>query len=425
MTHDNTPTDEPSIPDASDDSDNPAAVSAPWGNPSDFEDANDWFNQALEHTIDRLVTRGMREEEAVERAAEIVVTMTEKTAPDHAEALEANGKTFTAESATYRQGFAERLRVHWGNPLDLYEIVVDVVGQAGTLFAKRNIGNSGGSGDRDLLLDVLVQLNGQAIRVAREVHALLTAGFPLGAHALARTIHEISVRAAILAEFGTTDEHKDIAEKFVRHDRVLTYKDAVVYQRDAEALGYERLPQDTLDAMKAAHDALIDKYGKAYRTQYGWASGPPGLAGEPNFERLERVASLGHHRGLYKWASHFVHGDASSLRLNMVERGGSRAVLTNATNIMLADPGQQALHGLYRVFVSLVTSAEHFAFYDQLLCHSLSILIDKADKLFVEGERAVDDAEERFQAELAERGLRFDLVHGEVPLPDLDTWTAS
>jgi hypothetical protein len=125
---------------------------------------------------------------------------------------------------------------------------------------------------------------------------------------------------------------------------------------------------------------------------------------------------LGHHRGLYKWASHFVHADARSLTLNMVERGGATAVLTNATNTMLADPGQHALRSLYRVFGSLVTSADPFALYDQLLCRSLRILLDKTDDLFVEGEQAVDDAEERFQAELAERGLRFDIVRGEVPL---------
>lgn len=43
-------------------------------------------------------------------------------------------------------------------------------------------------------------------------------------------------------------------------------------------------------------------------------------------------------------------------------------------------------------------------------------MMDKACDLFVAGEEAVDVAEVRLQAELAEKGLRFDLVHGEVPL---------
>ena len=129
---------------------------------------------------------------------------------------------------------------------------------------------------------------------------------------------------------------------------------------------------------------------------------------------------MSHHRGYYKWASHLVHADSKSLRLSIVSRGGSSAVLTNATNAMLSDPGQHSLQSLFRVFVSMVTSAEPFSFYDQLICESLDHLLDKAGKHLVHAETAVEEAEERLQAELAEQGKLFDLVHGEMPLDEPD-----
>lgn len=81
----------------------------------------------------------------------------------------------------------------------------------------------------------------------------------------------------------------------------------------------------------------------------------------------------------------------------------------------MADPAQHALLGLYRTFVSLVTSVP-ISFYDLRICHVLEVLVDKTDHLLVGAEKAVDAAEERLQAELAERGMRFDPIEGEVSL---------
>ena len=196
--------------------------------------------------------------------------MIDGTAESHAAELETDGAEFVSEAAQYRAGFAQRLRAHWGPALDLHEIIVEIIEQAGRHFSARKVGHSG---NRDLLLDVLVQLNGQAIRVAREVHTLLSAGFPLGALSLARTIHEISVRAAVLAKFGVQDEHEDLAEKFVSHDTVDNFKDAEIYQRDAETLGYEPFSDDHMAELRQERDHLVQRFGKAYASTYGWASG--------------------------------------------------------------------------------------------------------------------------------------------------------
>lgn len=167
-------------------------------------------------------------------------------------------------------------------------------------------------------------MNGQAIRVAREVHTLLAAGFPLGALSLARTIHEISVRASVLSRFGVDEEYEDLPEKLLLHDEVINYKDALIYQLDAGRLGYESFDVAEVERMRVRHDELIARYGKSFRSAFGWASNRPGLPAEPNFEQLEEAAALDHHRGLYKWSSHLIHGDPKALRLSKIERAGAQ-----------------------------------------------------------------------------------------------------
>lgn len=145
-----------------------------------------------------------------------------------------------------------------------------------------------GEATANLLLDVRVQLNGQAVRVAREVHALLAAGSPLGAHSLARTIHEISVRAGILSKFGRMAQYVDLAERFVLHDHVINYQDAVVYQRDVHRLDYEPFGESEMVDLKGRHDELLERYGQAYGTPLGWAIDLAGLPRpkRPTFEDL-------------------------------------------------------------------------------------------------------------------------------------------
>lgn len=371
--------------------------------PSDFEDPNDWWILQFYRVVEQLVGHGMDESKATAKALEVMTETIDKHAVDYAASIETTGRDYLADSAKYRVEFIERLRVQWGDPLDLFELIVSVVEDSGMKFERRNLRDKE---TYTLLLDVLAQLNGQAIRVAREVHALLTAGFPLGAHSLARTIHEISVRADVLGAFGNTDEYADLAERFVLHDHVINYRDAVVYQRDATRLGFEPLSEEEMAEMKNAHDDLLARYGQAYGAPYGWAAGLPGLPkpNRPTFEDLEILAGLDHFRGIYRWSSHFVHGDSKALRLGQVERGGSSAILTNATNNMLADPAQHALIGLVRVFTSMATAPDLFAFYDMLLCKSLQSLLDKANHMFVDSEFAVDEAEERLQEEYRANG---------------------
>lgn len=356
--------------------------------------------------LDRLRQTDVNDDEAVDRAVELMGEVQAELAPDFAARLLADGRTWVNQTREYTSGFEERLRFQWGQALDLYMVIVGTVEWASKACIVRNRERT--EAELDALFEVLAQLNGQALRVAREVHTLLASGYGLGALALSRTVYEIAVRACVLSEYGRVEGNEDLAERFVHHDRVVNLRDAIIYQRDAGTLGYEPFEENYIARLEAEQSRLVELYGKAYEQPYGWAIGLPGVTHGRDFRMLETLAKTVHRRGLYQWSSHVVHADAKALRLGRLGRGGATTVLTGPSNTALADPADHALYALNLTFVQFVSSAlPRSAPIDQCIGRALGLLIEEAQAEFVAAEKRVDDAEDKLQAELAEKGQRM------------------
>jgi len=104
------------------------------------------------------------------------------------------------------------------------------------------------------------------------VHALLAAGLPSGAYARYRTLHELAVTTAVIAEHGRTPEHADLADRYLNHTHIEHYRQAEHYQRSSSHLGWQPFSQDTMRALKRERDHLTSRYGRAYAEPTG---GPP------------------------------------------------------------------------------------------------------------------------------------------------------
>jgi hypothetical protein len=380
----------------------------------DNGDPNERLVASLVEAAQRLQDAGMEKTEAFVTANKTLLERLGQQAPAFAESLQREGSRTVRKQRWYEGGFHRRLRRHWGGALDLLLILVGIAEEAGSYCDARNRAHVVET--NDVLFDVLHRLNGQACRLTREVHALLQAGFPFGALARTRSLHEISVRAQVLKAYGRGQEHEDLAERYVLHDHVVNYKDALEFQRHAARLGYEPLSDHAMAEMKEMHDVLVARYGSVYRSAYGWAAGLPDLPSRPSFADLERFVQIDHLRGHYAWASHEVQADSKSMRLNVLERGGSSALLTGATNFGLADAGVLAAIYLHQTLVSFLLCVDVPAHFDLLTLQAMARLVDDAEKAFGQGQARVEAAEERLQTRLARRGKRMDPIAGVVRL---------
>lgn len=350
------------------------------------------------------IESGMDHDAATTRTVDLLSEVQDNLAPGYAEDLLADVAAHVSDTRVYLTDFAERLREHWGEALDLYMAIVEVVEGVIRASIARSVDN--GTSD-DPLFDLLSQLNGQALRVAREVHVLLSHGYPMGALALSRTLYEIAVRTVVLAEYGRESEHEDLAERYLLHGRIANLKDASVYQRDAELLGYTPFDEPVIQRLQDERDALVERYGTDYKQPYGWAVGLPGITSGRRFDELEALARVSHRRGHYQLTSHLIHADAKALGLNSVTRGGASAVLTNATNAALSDPASHALYALNLTFVNFLKVSQPVSLADSFTAQAIEVLVERAEAAFEAAEMRVVDAEERLQTQLAAEGKRM------------------
>jgi hypothetical protein len=160
---------------------------------------------------------------------------------------------------------------------------------------------------------VVSTLGVRAQATCHEISALLRAGFPNGARARWRTLHEVAVVSSVLM-FG----NRYTASRFKNHRWIMLARDI------------ERETQNTLWPTRPSPEVmrrrLIRRYGAAYDGRYGWASQETSRAihvTKPQWHHLESVAKLADgHRPRVKSAHHSVHVDSLG-GLDLVDSSGA------------------------------------------------------------------------------------------------------
>lgn len=221
------------------------------------------------------------------------------------------------------KSFERRLQNDWKKPFDLFEAFLVLAYEAGEEF---NAEFRKDEAEREnYVLEVLTRLHARACQISSEILVLLKSGFADGAHARWRSLHEIAVVCAFIQKHGN-----EIAERYLLHDNIESFKAANLYQKYYEALGDIPIPQEEYDAIKLVYEQLISRFGNSYKNDYGWASSV--LNNEkPNFSDIEKDSGLDYYRLYYKLASHNVHANPKGLMFKL-------GLLPETQNLLLAGP---------------------------------------------------------------------------------------
>jgi hypothetical protein len=140
--------------------------------------------------------------------------------------------------------------------------------------------------------------------------------------------------------------------------------------------------------LKKEHDRLLNRYGRAYREDYGWAAG---LIQPPlNFARLEAKADMNYLRYLYVTGSHLIHATAHGISLTIPGLGaGEPLTLTGPSETNLAQPAEASLNALIAVTGGLV---EHGPLPDDPNLHLTFLALHE---LRIRTTRLLNQAEDR------------------------------
>lgn len=359
------------------------------GDEPDFDTS---MYETLLHSMETLQAAGMSSTESGDRMGDALAAALEASAPNVAQNWIDTAPKMLAERRRLNGLYESRIRKFWGTALDRFYSVTVVAEEAGSSFDQRRADELGRD---DHHFEALTGIHALACRTAFEVHHLLSGGFPKGALARCRTLHELAVTAIVIADYGRPDgENPDLAGRYLRHAAVLNWKDARTYQLNALLSGDKPFSDDVYTVIKDKSDALIRRYGSNFRESYGWAAGLF-KHGKPKFHELEELASISHRRSEYKWASHEVHADSIGAANNIFEVQGGRFRATGRMDVGLFEPGHMALISLQQCLVSVLFSPEDIAPSDMLCCMAVQRLVEKAGDEFLLGHEAVTASYQR------------------------------
>ena len=191
----------------------------------------------------------------------------------------------------------------WKPGFDLFQVFRHFSVEAGSLFQAEFCRHD--HYEHDPLLGVLMRQHANACRIAGEVEALLRAGYPDGALARWRTLHEIAVAAILIRKFGIS-----AAEDFIHFGLLEAVRGMGAYQETADAMGRIPFSNAEVEAAGKIRDKIIAG-NEHLKNPSGWTDRHVHAT---RFWKLQEAAGLERWKNDYKWASQNVHTNYREMR---------------------------------------------------------------------------------------------------------------
>jgi hypothetical protein len=288
------------------------------------------------------------------------------------------------------QGFRRRLQSRWGVPIQQLRMLLTIAQEFGD--AVNNDLRCGDMGDGAHLIDVLTRLHARACQITSEVECLLAGGFSDGAMARWRSLHEVAVVAQFISKHGA-----ECAERYTYHQFVGSKKAANNYQRCQERLGYESMTQEELEVIGKSYRFVLDRYGAAFREQYGWARPYLSISerNQVKFSHIEEAVGVDHLRAHYQMASHNVHANPKGVFFKMGLIAESEVLLAGASNAGLTEPGHATALSLIQA--SSVLMKLNLNLDSVVMVKVMMMLADEIGKNLLTASEQLDRDDARFR----------------------------
>ncbi len=258
------------------------------------------------------------------------------------------------ESKEDRDTFERQNYLRWREGFDLLSILLGScveIGESTVALLRKNMNEHG-----EAKVDSLVTLHARCMRVGHEVFALMRCGFPDGAYARWRTLHELSVTMKFLA-----DQPNLVSERYRDAWVLRSWKANQEIEKYKEATGISGLPEEEVKFQTRHRELILEKYSDDLSTDWAWAR--PGLqtpkSGNENwhvsFTDIQKATNLDHWRPWIKLAHQEIHGGYVRPDKGFGVSEAKRLVhLAGASNSGMTDPGQNLAIALSEATVALM-----------------------------------------------------------------------
>ncbi|MFV1598633.1 MULTISPECIES: DUF5677 domain-containing protein [unclassified Phaeobacter] len=280
-------------------------------------------------------------------------------------------------------GFESRSFARWKPSFDHLEMMWSIAQELGEMHGKAIQADDGE--DKNPVMGALGHIFPRALLVTQEVICLLKGGFPDGALARWRSLHELTVTAMYIAKHGN-----DAATSYLLSFNFAARRAALQMNEHSERAQIGSFSDDELkefDARCAGAEEILGR--KIKKDKHGeW---PAITQTHTNFAALEKDVEMDHWRPRYKWASTHTHAHHRPIDklLGMVE-AEKEVHLVGASNSGFVDPFQMTAISLAQI---TMTYLFHAVNVDRIVhANIMHTLADQMSTIAIENERVTREA---------------------------------
>lgn len=235
--------------------------------------------------------------------------------------------------ARSRRGFEVRNQKRWGPAFDLLEMMIVCSGEHARSVSK--IYGDDAVEAEDISFPAIRHLHSKAILISREILHLCRGGYPDGALARWRSLHEVSTIATFLKG------NRQLSGRYLASFDFRAVKAAEQLNIFSDRANLQPFSEDEIREMKSRRDSHSIPDNLA--ADYEWAR--PGLnipeKRPVRFSDIEERVGLDHWRPRYRWASQHTHAPYRPLNNTLGEAESVVPVfLIGPSNSGMVDPLQ-------------------------------------------------------------------------------------
>jgi uncharacterized protein DUF5677 len=262
----------------------------------------------------------------------------------------------------------------WGKPLGLLQGLIVIADESVESYLTK----SAKYANYNIVQEVLLRIHAKSNQISKEILCLLKNGFADGAQARWRSLHELAVISFFISNHG-----EDVATRYIEHESIEVYKAAIQYNQYYTRLGAVEISREEIELMAEDYNALIEKYGKYYRYDYGWAANVL-KSKRPTFRDIEANIELDHLRPYYKAASSNIHASPTGVLSRLGLLPEEDVLLAGPSVIGLTEPAQSTIISLVQITTALLTfNADIDAL---VVCKTMSEYGKEVENAFIEVE---------------------------------------
>mgnify|MGYP000668902283 CR=1 FL=1 len=229
------------------------------------------------------------------------------------------------------KGFEERSFERWKFAFDHLEMMWEIAQELGELNA--NEFDQGTDESTQVVMAALSNIFPKALLVTNEIICLLKGGFPDGALARWRSLHELTVTAMYILQEG-----REPAIAYMLSFHFAARRAALQMNEHSELAGFEKFSKRDLEDFDTRRNEAEKALGRKI-TKDKDGEWPAINLKHRDFAAIEKRVGMDHWRPRYKWASQHTHADLKPVGNLLGMSESKEAVnLVGASNSGFADP---------------------------------------------------------------------------------------